>query len=51
MEKYFDSALLIAAVGLLLHLDRCVGKLRQRFEQHIRGHFHEIKKEGLNRAN
>jgi len=46
MEKYFDSALLIAALGMLLHLDRCIGKLRVEFREHTRGHFHEIKEEG-----
>ena len=50
MEKYFDSALLIAAIGLLIHLDRCIGKLRADFREHIDGHFHEIEQEGSNRA-
>ena len=45
MEKYLDSALLIAAIGLLLHLDRCLHRLRDKFDEHIQGHFHEITKE------
>jgi len=45
VEKYFDSALLIGAIGLLIHLDRCIGKLRTEFREHIHGHFHEIKQE------
>lgn len=46
MEKYLDSALLIAAISVLLHLDRQLACVRRQIQEHIAGHFHEIKKEG-----
>jgi hypothetical protein len=38
MEKYFDSALLIATVGLLIHLHVCVHDLKKRLKFHIDKH-------------
>lgn len=40
MEKYFDSALLIAAIGLLLHIHRAIDRLERKLCEHIDGHRH-----------
>ena len=42
MEKYFDSALLIGAIGMLIHINRCIHDLKRKIDYHVTGHFHVL---------